>query len=145
MSIHVTAEAITKDAASNETNGAVEEIVEVKSEDTQTRFKEKNKTPKKIMQFHEKRSPYDTDMAEAFKRAGVVTEEMLREKEKEEREKASEESTTLECIECKTKFSLTKKEKQWFEERNLVPPKRCPECRRRIREARQAAASAAEK
>ena len=145
MSIQVTAEAITKNAASYETDNAVEEIVEVKSEDTQKQFKEKNKTPRQMMCFHEKRSPYETDMAEAFKRAGIVTDEMIREKEKEEREKASEESTTLECIECKTKFTLTKKETQWFEERNLVPPKRCPECRRRVREARQAVAAAAEK
>lgn len=37
----------------------------------------------------------------------------------------------LKCKDCNRYFLLPKDEKEWFEERGLVAPKRCPACRRK--------------
>lgn len=37
----------------------------------------------------------------------------------------------VKCRDCNRYFLLPKSEKKWFEERNLVAPKRCPRCRKR--------------
>lgn len=52
--------------------------------------------------------------------------------------------TMLVCKDCREKFTWKVSEQIFYAERNLVPPKRCPECRiimrrkevERLREAR---------
>lgn len=39
------------------------------------------------------------------------------------------------CKECGTTFLITETEAEWYENRGLELPKRCPDCRRKRREA----------
>lgn len=46
----------------------------------------------------------------------------------------------IECVDCGRVFTWTEGEQQFYRERGLSPPKRCPDCRRRKRSVVQGSA-----
>lgn len=44
----------------------------------------------------------------------------------------------IDCLECDRVFILTVGERQWFEDKGLSTPKRCPDCRADRRKTREA-------
>ena len=42
----------------------------------------------------------------------------------------------LSCVECRKSFAFEKGEQEFFKERGLTPPKRCPNCRGRKKRRR---------
>ncbi|MCI8575456.1 MAG: cytochrome C551 [Bacilli bacterium] len=42
------------------------------------------------------------------------------------------------CPECGIEFTFTVGEQEWFQERNLVEPKYCSDCRKKRKERREA-------
>lgn len=47
-----------------------------------------------------------------------------------------EQTEKFECMDCKKVFEMTSGEIKWYEEKNLIIPKRCPECRHARKQAR---------
>lgn len=42
----------------------------------------------------------------------------------------------FECKDCGKTYEMTPTELRWYEEKNLIVPKRCPECRKARKQAR---------
>lgn len=51
-------------------------------------------------------------------------------------EEIKEQLITRKCKECHNTFSITEAHANWFKERGLEPPKRCPDCREKKRTIR---------
>ena len=59
-------------------------------------------------------------------------------KKPETREIHTGETKKITCIDCSCEFELTAKNIAWFEQQGFDLPKRCPDCRKKRKEARAA-------